>query len=50
MSHSMFLEIERQYQGLVPPEVLSSMKSEFTASMEATQPLDRRAALASAAR
>ena len=50
VSHSMFLEIERQYQGLVPPEVLSSMKSEFTASMEATQPLDRRAALASAAR
>ncbi|HKX42506.1 MAG TPA: hypothetical protein VJO99_15215 [Burkholderiaceae bacterium] len=50
VSHSMFLEIERQYQGLVSPEVLNSLKSEFASSFQATQPLDRTAELAATAR
>ncbi|HEY9067250.1 MAG TPA: hypothetical protein VIO33_19870 [Burkholderiaceae bacterium] len=50
VSHSMFLEIERQYQGLVSPEVLSSLKSEFAPSFEATQPMDRTVVLAATAR
>jgi len=37
-THSMFLELERQYQGLVPPEVLQAVTAELTPPAAPAQP------------